>query len=307
MKAIITVGVSASGKTTWAREYQKQNYLPNSWFVLSRDDIRYHMLDEKGLIDDYSLKGIPWKNWNWKWEKEVTDRWWNTVKEMSARGRPLIIADTNLNFDRYKQMIEKLKTFGYDNIETKIFEVDFEEAVRRDTERPNGVGYHIIAKQMAQFKLFMNEYEGWSPVCNPRGTPAVIVDIDGTLAHMNGARSPYEWDHVDKDEVDPMVAEVVRGLWKSGYSIIVVSGRDGVCEEKTKQWLATHDVPYNHFFIRAAGDMRKDTIVKKEIYDAHICANFNVKMVIDDRPVVCRMWRDIGLKVMQVGDPYIEF
>lgn len=304
MKAIITVGVSASGKTTWAREFQKKN-LEDRWFILSRDDIRHNILDEKSLIEDYSLSGIPWKNWNWKWENEVTDRFWRQVEYASVRNRPLIIADTNLNEARLKGMIEKLKGYNYSEIELKYFPISFDEACRRDAERPNGVGVSVIAKQIEQWNV-MDVNVPLRYVNDPSKTPAVIVDIDGTLAHMD-KRGPFEWNKVHYDKVDPAVSAVVRGLHSQGYSIIIVSGRDGVCEQLTKNWLSMFDVPYNHFFIRNAGDMRKDVIIKKEIFDDNIRNNYNVIMVIDDRPSVCRMWRSLGLKVMQVGNPYIEF
>jgi predicted kinase len=304
MKAIITVGVSASGKTTWARKFQKEN-LDDRWFILSRDDIRYHILDEKSLIDDYSMEGIPWKNWNWKWEKEVTERFWRNALFIFAHHRPLIIADTNLNSARLKDMIERLKEIGYTDIELKYFPITFEEACARDARRPNGVGVSVIAKQIDQW----NERDENIPlryVNDLTKPPAVIVDIDGTLAHMNG-RGPFEWDKVHHDKVDFAVSSVVRGLHERGFRVIIVSGRDGVCEQLTKNWLAMFDIPYQHFFIREAGDMRKDTIIKKEIFDNHIRDRYNVVMVIDDRPSVCRMWRALGLKVMQVGNPYIEF
>ena len=58
--------------------------------------------------------------------------------------------------------------------------------------------------------------------------------------------------------------------------------------------------------MRATGDKRKDTIVKKEIWDNHIYGKYNVFLAIDDRPSVVRMWRqDVGIPVLQVND--IEF
>jgi hypothetical protein len=59
--------------------------------------------------------------------------------------------------------------------------------------------------------------------------------------------------------------------------------------------------------MRQAGDMRKDSIIKSEIFWENVAPNYDVKMVIDDRPQVTRMWRSIGLNVLQVGNPYVEF
>jgi len=35
--------------------------------------------------------------------------------------------------------------------------------------------------------------------------------------------------------------------------------------------------------MRPQGDMRKDSIVKRELFDAHICDQYNVLFVLDDR------------------------
>lgn len=53
--------------------------------------------------------------------------------------------------------------------------------------------------------------------------------------------------------------------------------------------------------------MRKDTIIKEELFWKPIADNYNVQFVLDDRLSVCRMWRDLGIKVLQVGNPHIEF
>jgi hypothetical protein len=50
------------------------------------------------------------------------------------------------------------------------------------------------------------------------------------------------------------------------------------------------------------GDMRNDSIVKEEIYEEHIKPRFNVRFVLDDRDRVVKMWRENGLKVLQVAE-----
>ena len=59
--------------------------------------------------------------------------------------------------------------------------------------------------------------------------------------------------------------------------------------------------------MRDEGDMRSDDIVKAEILKHGILQKYGVKMVIDDRPRVCNMWRSLGIPVIQVGNPYIFF
>lgn len=130
--------------------------------------------------------------------------------------------------------------------------------------------------------------------------------VDGTLAKMNG-RSPFEWHRVSEDTPNYFVVDIVRALYKDGYRIVVMSGRDGVCYDDTKQWLVNNNIPFDHLLMRAKNDQRPDTIIKEELYWQHVDKAYAVKFVIDDRPKVCRMWRAKGFEVLQVGNPYIDF
>jgi hypothetical protein len=53
--------------------------------------------------------------------------------------------------------------------------------------------------------------------------------------------------------------------------------------------------------MRSAGDMRKDSIVKEEIYRQEILGRYNVWFVLDDRNQVVDMWRLLGLRCLQVA------
>ena len=54
--------------------------------------------------------------------------------------------------------------------------------------------------------------------------------------------------------------------------------------------------------MRAEKDYRKDTIVKREMYEQMLVDGYDPKLVFDDRPSVLRMWREIeGLQVVDVG------
>ena len=59
--------------------------------------------------------------------------------------------------------------------------------------------------------------------------------------------------------------------------------------------------------MRSPNDTRKDFIIKKEIFFNYINDNYNVIATFDDRPQVCRMWHDIGLKVWATGNQLIDF
>jgi 3-deoxy-D-manno-octulosonate 8-phosphate phosphatase KdsC-like HAD superfamily phosphatase len=132
---------------------------------------------------------------------------------------------------------------------------------------------------------------------------AVIVDIDGTLAKRID-RSPYCWSLVDRDKVKEPVAELVRIISKSGIKIVIVTGRDGSCKEKTIKWLKDNDIPFDDFYIRETGNNEKDSIIKKSILDCLI-NKYNILFVLDDRDQVVKMWRENGLTCLQVD--YGEF
>jgi len=143
------------------------------------------------------------------------------------------------------------------------------------------------------------------PEHNPDLPNAIICDIDGTLAKMNG-RSPYEWDKVGSDELVEPVARIIAGFVHSNTQVLLVSGRDGSCEVKTRDWLQGKGVDYDQLWMRPAGSMAPDTNIKHEIYLRHIKGRYNVIGVFDDRPCVVRLWRALGLFVFDVGNG-IEF
>lgn len=297
MKAILTVGISASGKTTWAEEFCSQN---SGWLNINRDTIRGAIMEESGLTPN-------WRNWKWKWENKVNDRVDEQIAFAVNGSLNIIVSDTNLSPTFRDNLMRRLTDLGYD-VELKIFHISYDEAVARDNLRANGVGASVIQKQYQQF-LDQFDIRVGMDVSLPL---AAIVDIDGTVALMEGIRGPFDWDKVDQDLPNLPIIAMVRGLAAEGYHILFTSGRDGCSYEKTRSWLGKEFGGLQELFdwcllMRKAGDVRKDTIVKEEIFREHIFGNYNIGVVLDDRPSVCRMWRDLGLNVVQVGNPYVEF
>lgn len=289
MKAIVCVGISASGKTTWAREHAKKT----GAVIICRDDLRFAITGAKDW-SEYKF--------NKKIEQLVTDMQFSMARDACVVGRDVIIADTNLNPDIRNRWHSWATVVGYET-EVKPFPITLEEAWKRDGLRANGVGRDIIYKQWQQWLKFIERR-----TYNPDETlpKAICFDIDGTLAHMNG-RKPYDWDKVGTDVVDPIVQQIFWDFQKRGYKMVVLSGRDSVCREQTYTWLVDNGFIFDELLMRPEGDCRKDTIVKEEIFWRDVAPCYNVQAVVDDRPVVCRMWRDLGLKVVMVGDPHEEF
>lgn len=301
-RLIITVGVSASGKTTWAKEFCKEN----DALAFSRDELRFDMFcGGEQNWDKYKYS----KNKEELISHEQRD---NVEKALKEGKKDVIIHDTNLNPNYWNKWEKLAKKYNYD-FEKQLFPISLEEAWRRDMRRGGlAVGRDVIYGQWRRWLKIDPNHEKYSPNA---GRPAIIVDVDGTLAKMNG-RLPFEYNKVKDDIVIPHVANIVNAYRKAypEHFIIILSGRENVATDNdcnvlqlTQKWLIDNLIAHDFIFLRAAGDRRKDTIVKKEIFLNKIAPMFDISFVIDDRPSVCRMWRDLGLDVVQVGDCHDEF
>ena len=289
MKAIITQGISGSGKSTWASNLCRKD---GNYVNVNRDDIRFGMYGLR-CWDDYSF--------NRNKENFVTQASYKLLEAASEANKNVVVSDTNLSEKTCQKLIQKLTELGYDKISFEKFYVDFDEAVRRDNARANGVGERVIWKQYLKFQGMEGQfYEG-----NPNAPEAVIFDIDGTLAKMHD-RGPFDWGKVGNDHVRDHVKRMLDAEREHGYDIILCSGRDSICRPETEQWLIDHDIVYDALFMRPEGSNEKDTVIKQGFL-FNECSNWNVVRVYDDRPCVLKMWLSLGLDVVSVGDPYFEF
>ncbi len=291
MKCIITRGISASGKTTFAKTLADQG-----WMDINRDFIRFNIV----------APGCDWSSYRFtnKRERDVTEIQTQMIMDAYSKEQNIIISDTNLDDGRFNALKEWLEDLDID-VEVKLFPITLEEAYRRDAARANGVGQNVIYKQYLKWLDIVGRQRYTPDTTQPK---AVIFDVDGTLAEIAGGRGPFEWEKVGQDKCREVIADVARGFDAQGYTILVVSGRDGSCYDETKQWLLDMEIPFFYTFMREEGDNRKDSIVKEEIFFDLIAEHWNVVAVVDDRACVVRLWHEIGIEnVICVGNPYIEF
>lgn len=282
-KFVICRGLPASGKSTWA-EQQVLNAEPGRAVRVNMDLIR-EML-HAGRFGGQRTEVLT---------QEVRDF---LVGAAMLRGASLVISDdTNLNPKTEERLRGIAKAYDY-TVEVQDFtDVPVATCIKRDLQRPRSVGEKVI-------RDMYRRYLAPAPVPIQRDSSlpsAVLVDLDGTLAHMVD-RGPYDFTRVGDDELDEVVADLVRQAKHSGHVIIVMSGRDDMCLQDSKQWLHRHGVPCDLLLMRATGDKRKDSIVKAELFDAYVAGKFDVVYVLDDRNQVVEMWRQRGLKVLQVAD-----
>lgn len=134
---------------------------------------------------------------------------------------------------------------------------------------------------------------------------AIIVDIDGTLANI-GDRSPYDTSGYMDDTLYDAVGSIVNMAYGHGYKVIIVTGRSSEHLRTTTEWLDKVGVNYDEIYTRPNEDRRKDYDIKREIYETGIKDRYNIKFVLEDRPRNVRMFRSLGLTVLDVGSG-VEF
>lgn len=218
------------------------------------------------------------------------------VKGALQQDKVVIVDDTN--FAPIHEDTLSLIAKEYDaEFEVKFIDTPVDECIKRDAKRANPVGRDVI---MDMYRKYIKQVPKYIPH-NPDLVDAIIVDIDGTLAHMTD-RSPYDYSKVGSDIVDEKIRGIVSLYRKIGFDIIIVSGRKDECKSETIAWLDNNNIISHALHMRKADDNRADYIVKKEIYDEYIKGKYNIEFVLDDRDQVVRMWREEGLKCLQVQE-----
>lgn len=143
----------------------------------------------------------------------------------------------------------------------------------------------------------------------------MIVDIDGTVAtHANPdgtlRRDHYDFHRVGEDLPNQPVIDTVLALRNAGHEIVFCSGRPALIypsgvdvQEETRIWLSRHLGSWAAsalLLMRGAHDGRHDSIVKHELYTRHIAPIFDVRLALDDRDSVVKLWRGLGITTLQV-------
>lgn len=300
MKTVyILYGAPCSGKSYFSNLISKHD---DHTKAVSRDQIR-------DMLNDHSQNKIV-ENLITKIEKSMI------IDIIDNSPFDLILDNTHYRLQYIRQaldLLQKCKT----KVNVKL--VDFSDCEftlieQRMALRERKVDLQVVkkihqtcrmnAKEARQLvATFINEKVEVALVTDVRRDlhRAIIVDIDGTLAHKH-ERNAYDYQKADADECDMIIAELVNQLYRLNYIIIILSGREDSCREITEQWLKKNMIDYHHLYMRKSKDMRKDRVVKKEIYDNQIKDQYSVLFVLDDRNQVVEMWREIGLKCLQVQE-----
>jgi predicted kinase len=285
----MTKGLSGSGKSTKAREMVRQN--PGKLERVNKDDLRA------------MLHGGKWSKGN---EKQIVAARDALIGAALASGRSVISDDTNLAPAHEARLREIADEFMVNFEIIDLTDVPIDECIKRDLLRDASVGEAVIRKQFNDF-LRPDIEAALRVELNPELPDCIIVDIDGTLA-LHTHRGPYQYELCGTDDLNEQVARVVGMYRDEGMGVVICSGREAKTMpdspvdiyDETELWLEKNDVDWDELLMRAEGDMRKDSIVKREFLE-QIITRWNPVLVIDDRDQVVSMWREAGLECWQVA------
>lgn len=294
----VTRGLPGSGKTYFAASWTAED--PAHRARVNRDDLR-QMID-----DGQYVHGVT--------EQRIVAARDATILALLRKGVDVICDDTNLKQRVVRDLANLARQAAADFEAIDFTDVPLELCIERDRLRDRQVGERTIRDMHSRF---LKGRTGPLPLpeepvdatnaarrYEPKpGTPkTVLVDIDGTTAIMC-ARSPFDETRVREDTPNQPVIDVVRAMATAGYGVVFLSGRTAGCRAATETWLRTHVLPdFDGLFMRHVGDFRKDSIVKAELFDAHVRDSYDVTCVLDDRKQVVDMWRAMGLTVLQVAE-----
>lgn len=299
---VITRGLPASGKTTWAKDWVAEDIVDR--VRVNRDDLRGMIHDgeyHKHLTEAKILKA-----------RDVL------IASFLRKGISVVCDDTNLPSGTVRDLL-KFAASAKAEVEIKDFtDVSLTTCIHRDEKRYDGANPRACVGKGVIMDMHERYIKGKSyplpvPELAPKaaltaepyiakpGTPkAVLVDLDGTTALLNG-RSPYDETKVREDKPNRQVIDLVHVLDKAGYYVVFMSGRTAGCMEATLEWLDAQGFGCYELYMRNVSDTRKDAVVKLELFNAHVRDIFDVRLVLDDRDQVVELWRSLGLTCLQVA------
>ena len=302
---VITRGLPASGKTTFARKWVDED---RPWRArVNRDDLR-RMID-----DGVFIKGIT--------EQRIQAVRNSAVDGLLRRGVSVIVDDTNLDNRTCRDLHDIARRAKAEFRIQDFTDVSLETCLARNTVRKDKapVPQHVLQDMHLRYIKGKSHPLPYTPtsLTSPNAPAlyepdeklpvAFICDIDGTVA-LKGDRDPYDETRVFEDRPNPRVVEQVRINIKAGYVPLFLSGRTEGCYAETWKWLRLHVIPETPqglqglLIMRPKDDNRKDSIVKRMLFDLYVRNEYNVRFVLDDRNQVVNMWRnELGLTCLQVA------
>lgn len=140
--------------------------------------------------------------------------------------------------------------------------------------------------------------------------PCIVMDIDGCLANgEDHVAAIYKDGKLDLDafmslypqfKVNEEIKTLNNAMHEAGVKIFICTGRNEGTKYGTTKWLEAAGIKYDAIAFRRLADQRPDREVKKEMLDSIREGGFEPMFAVEDRACVTKMWRDNGVRCLQV-------
>lgn len=299
-KLILCRGIQASGKSTWAKAWVKED--PEHRVRFNNDDIR-------NMLGEY---------WVPSREGMVTELKRSFACEATRKGYDIVVDNMNLNpkevgwWEDVISVANSITKFEYE-LEFKDFWTPVDECIRRDAMREQPMGAKVIKDTWRRYQTFIIKENIKKSLENKvkyvTGLPtAIIADMDGTLS-LNTTGRPF----YGEGAAEGMLTDIENGATVASVramcdgidaELIILTGREDTPEirKATYDWLDRRQLLPDKLLMRPKGDYSPAQECKRAIYKKYIEGNYNVLAVFDDSQKCVDMWREEGLTCFQPND-----
>lgn len=334
-KLILTVGLPASGKSTWARKQWEDN--PEGVLLVERDETRTKLFGEA-----YHRGNFPQKS-----EAQVTAVNTELTKQGLRAGKTVIVSDTNLN-PRFLQSLVKLgRDYGAE-VSLEHFDVPVEECKRRNKARgkrgerevPDFVmermakgaygedghlkemllsseGQAFFVSRSTPGSKLLEKFNRKAAYSHPlMGEAVVLVDVDGTLANnqhhavyylqREGGKKNFVgfYKAIAQAPVNTGVRDLANRMRdEEGLNIIVLTGRDDSHAQELLDFIQKSGIKASRVMAKREGDYRPDRDFKREVLKELREEGLVPVHALDDREASIRVMEEAGLLVSRVEVP----
>lgn len=297
-KLLMLKGLPGSGKSYYAAELVNES--TNQWKRVEKDMLREMVDCSKHSKGNESL---------------ILKARDSLIRLWLSEGKHVVVSDTGFAPYHETALRAIAAEFGA-RFEVKLIDTPLEVCIERDAKRDNPVGAAVIRGMYNKHLAPVKPESRTKYVYQDKSLKkAILVDLDGNLTLINpdNPRSPFDMTRVSEDLLHEPTAMVVKALVQAhpDLKVIYCSGRDQSAREDSVQWLMKHGLWENDdsmdcrysLIMRSIGDNRRDSVVKRELYELYVKDTFQVLLVLDDRTQVIReCWRDIGLPCFQTAE-----